>query len=359
MKPVIRAISYFTPSFQNTQEAENSLIKGLETLDAVEKEVAKYGYKVFTKRISMPLFNRERTLDVARVAENYISEGILVSLGFFELDSVDTKTLEDLLYNGFYISLKFTGSKDPVELSSRLSEFIHRVSYSEPQAATRLAVGFHNMPLETPYFPDSTSSGIEGVGLSFLYADYVRSIVEEGYSIVEAFYSFEEEIRRILQIVRGAYSGRVVADYSLSPWMEDSVVRFFKSIGYNILEPGFYHGISVVNKLIQRLADRVGNATGFNEVMLPYAEDSELIELGSKGLLSATRLLSYMSVCVAGPDMLVVPSSVEKLKSFILDWHAVSQLKNKPSALRIIPVDASPGEIVDLGRFGKIPVLPY
>ncbi len=359
MKLVVRAIAYFTPRFKDVNELKLRLEKAVTLLSDITKLVENEGFTVFTTRITLPqseigLADLVKTLDHLGLVE----EGILVSIGSLNVDKAGEKAVAETVLGGYYTSLIFNEG-NPVESSRVFSKIIHGVSDADPSAATRIAVGFHDQPIETPYFPDSTSSGVEGVGFSFLYPDYLRDAVNEGASIGEAFNMFSRSAASLFDAVKRAFRLRVVADFSLSPWKENSVVKLLEALGYRVLEPGFHYGLFELNKHIRMVAEASGAGVGFNEVMLPYAEDDELIKLGSKGVLTAYDLLSYTSICVAGPDMLAVPWSTEELSRFILDSYGVAATKKRPMALRVIPVNSEPLEAVDLGRFGKVPVIPY
>jgi len=83
--------------------------------------------------------------------------------------------------------------------------------------------------------------------------------------------------------------------------MNESVVELLSLMGFELDSPGFNYGVRMLNDRISRMAEKLGYAGGFNEVMLPYAEDSLLIDAGRKGFLCARNLLLYSSTCVAGP----------------------------------------------------------
>jgi len=96
---------------------------------------------------------------------------------------------------------------------------------------------------------------------------------------------------------------------------------------------------------------------GFNEVMLPLAEDDRLKELAAVGQLRFRDLLAATPACVAGLDMVPLPSTTETrvLKWVMRDLDAASKLKRKPLGMRVLLVGAAPGEEVELGMFGKTP----
>ncbi|WP_428724203.1 DUF711 family protein [Thermogladius sp.] len=359
MRPVVRSVTYFAPLVKDPSELEKVLVRAVTLLEEVEKALEGRGYSVFSKRVSLP----QNELGLSRVLElvdkaGAVNRGVLVSVGSQHIRKADLEDVTHVLLNGLYTSLLFDYER-PLDASKTASTIIHKVSEADPSAGTRLAIGFHERPLETPYFPDSTSSGVEGVGLSFLYPDYLRSLVESGASVRQAFDKLGEEVDSVVHLVRSVTGLRVVVDYSLSPWKENSVIRLMEAIGYYVRKPGFHFGVMTLNAEIRRIATSSGLASGFNEVMLPYAEDDSLIQLGSRGALTAYDLLSYTTVCVAGPDMIVVPWSIDDLEMFTLDAYSVSLVKARPAALRAIPVTREPTETVNLGKFGRVPVIPY
>ncbi|WP_048163424.1 DUF711 family protein [Thermogladius calderae] len=359
MRPVVRSVTYFAPLVKELSELEMVLDRAATLLEEAGKALESRGYSVFSKRVSLP----QNELGLPKVLElvdktGAISRGVLVSVGSQPIRKADLEDVAHVLVNGMYASLLFDYER-PIDASKTASTVIHRVSEVDPVAGTRLAIGFHERPLETPYFPDSTSSGVEGIGLSFLYPEYLRRLAESGASVSRAFDKLGEEVDSVVHLVKGVTGLRVVVDYSLSPWKDNSVVRLMEAIGYYARKPGFHFGVMTLNAEIRRIATSSGLASGFNEVMLPYAEDDSLVRLGSRGALTAYDLLSYTSVCVAGPDMIVVPWSVDDLEMFILDTYSVSLVKARPAALRVIPVTREPTETVDLGKFGRIPVIPY
>ncbi|RLG81753.1 MAG: DUF711 domain-containing protein, partial [Thermoprotei archaeon] len=249
---------------------------------------------------------------------------------------------------------------DPLQCSERASSIIHRVSENDPVSATRIALAYHTDPLETPYFPDSTSSGKIGVGYSFLLPSTMKRYYRE-HGELNSFYKYLINIvEDLLKITKNKLGlERVLFDYSISPWMENSVVDLIEAMGYKFLSPGFNYGVYRLNEIIQEIARIAGRATGFNEVMLPYAEDSLLIKAGREGILRASTLLAYTATCVAGPDMIVIPSSKRELARFILDTYSIWRVKRRPMALRAIPVSGLAGDTIDLGKFGKVPIINY
>jgi len=357
-KPIIRSITYFTPRFNSVEEYVEHLDKAVEKLRVIEKNMVNRGFTVFTKRISLP---RGLSLDqVVKILDRVDHGDILVSIGAVDVDIVNSKgdVLVDLIERGYYTSI-YGLPRNPVEYSREISRFIHRLTGLNPLNATRVAVAMHDTPLQTPYFPDSTSPGVEGLGVAFLYPKHLNSFITSGRSLSDYPDVMIEISMEVKDLIESIGFKNVLFDYSLSPWMDNSVVELLEKLGYTILKPGFNYGVTILNNVIREIALRTRSVCGFNEVMLPYAEDNELKKLGEKGVLKAHHLLLYSATCVAGPDMIIVPESIDKLAGFLLDVYSVWLVKKKPLSTRVIPVNGVVGDRLDLGRFGYVTIIDY
>lgn len=356
-KPIIRSLCLFLERRSSVREYIDYYYLSISKLNDLKKSLEKNRYFVFTKRIVYP----EMSIDYKKriVNEIELSGDTLVSIGYTGLDNIDKELVVEATTRGFYTAL-YGLWIDPVKYSRLSSEIIHSVSSIEPYYASRLAICLHRELVETPYFPDTMSSGVESIGLSLLMPRHIIYYLKQGCSIDEYPLRAIKYIDEITSIVKREIGvKRIFFDYSLSPWMDNSVVDLVEELGYKLLEPGFNYGLHQLSSLVNKLVSLGREASGFNEVMLPYAEDYRLIEAGGRGLLRARDLLLYTLSCVSGPDMIVVPQSIDKLSRFILDTYTVWLIKNKPLALRAIPVSHNPGDVVDLGKFGKIPVINY
>jgi uncharacterized protein (UPF0210 family) len=360
LKPIIRSITVFT--YKPREYVVNEVVEAVEhaktLLPVVENAFRNEGYEIFTSRISLPILPIEIIKDV--IENIKLDNKTLLSIGAVDIDSIDEDLILSIVERGFYVPI-YGINRNPVEYAYRLSRIIHRITEYNPVYGSRISIAFHEEPLETPYFPDSTSSGLFGIGVSLLYPHVIKYYFEQTHSLANTIDKLVGEITRILNILRRIDIGelRILIDYSISPWREKSVVDLIESLGYRLLEPGFNYGVFLLNELIKSIAEKIGYGRGYNEVMLPYAEDQGLIDTGREGLLRAKHLLLYSTTCVAGPDMIVVPRDEVKLWRFILDTYSVWRIKKKPLSMRIIPVDENPGGTIDLGRFGKIPVIDY
>ncbi|MCD6096225.1 MAG: DUF711 family protein, partial [Thermoprotei archaeon] len=96
---------------------------------------------------------------------------------------------------------------------------------------------------------------------------------------------------------------------------------------------------------------------GFNEVMLPLAEDNWLKDLASKSILRVRDFVSLSVICVAGVDMIPMPNIKQrKLEAIISDILTLSIIKEKVVGVRLIKTKLNPGDILSLPLFGDIPV---
>jgi uncharacterized protein (UPF0210 family) len=197
----------------------------------------------------------------------------------------------------------------------------------------------------SPYFPASITTR-RGITISLLYPNDLQTL---------------DDVPRVLRL--GEELGRYVAstlgleylgvDASLSPWGEESVAKaLYRLFGIRPGEPGSHHAIYKLNQAIETADVK---KVGFNEVMLPLAEDEELKRLVYEGFLNLDHFVSYTSVCIPGLDMAPVKiSDWTKLKHLLYDLAAVSHAKRRPVGVRIFPVDTDEYEVEG---FGKTPAL--
>lgn len=346
----VRALTFFTRSINSQRELEEEFSLATNTLVDVEKSLVERGYKVFTKRVSFPGLNRELS---HRLVE-YCGKGFLISTGYSKLTRED---IVELTTNGIYTPILHSNSQSPEEIREYV-ETIIEASNKNLLAATKIAIGFHSGDFITPYFPDSSSPGFRFIGISLLYPKILLKLLRSTGSLDEAFRKVFIEVESIVNIVKNTSGLDVKVDYSLSPWMSESVVEIYEYSGYSLLDPGALYYTWLLNKYISDFSNP-NIKTGFNEVMLPYTEDFKLLEYGERGLLTARRLLYYASTCVAGVDMIVIPEDRDKLKKLILDAMALAFTKKRPMSLRAIPVPGNPGDKVNLGVFGRVTIIDY
>jgi uncharacterized protein (UPF0210 family) len=66
-----------------------------------------------------------------------------------------------------------------------------------------------------------------------------------------------------------------------------------------------------------------------------------------------------IQMCVAGLDMVAIPLSTsrERLARLLMDVLAIAHRKRRPVGVRLLLVPSNPNSYVEIGRFGKVPVL--
>ncbi len=351
----IRSLTYFTevPRDWGRECVRGIIEEGLSVLGTASDYLKGAGYGVWSLRLSLPKPPPRMLSYLTDVLTDVVDTSkYLVSVGGAYLSYVSGEEVAEAASQGLYVPLLGL-IEDVGRYSLGASEVIHEVAEVDPVGAAKVAVLVSDKVLETPYYPLSTSSGRAGLGISYLYVDLVAEVVRGRLSVEVV----KEELRRPLEILSSA-GYRVVADYSLSPWMEESVAGLIELMGFNLKSVGVNYAVLKLNEVVKEVLT-TEYASGFNEVMMPYAEDSRLKELGCVGELKVRDLLTYTVTCVAGPDMAVVPWGINELRNLILDAYAIWRVKGRPVGVRVVPTTASAGDLAELGIFGKVCVISY
>ncbi|MCE4614575.1 MAG: DUF711 family protein [Desulfurococcales archaeon] len=335
----------------------------LKLMEAADRVLSETGLKTGMVRVTLPDPPQDRALEIAKHAN--VEEGdnsFLVSMGNVP---VYHPLLEDIVFEavskGLFISIL---NRPPLEDSViKFSKLIHKLSHTDINLPTRVGFNVYGRPVYTPYYPLSSSPGDRDLfSIALTYPNYLRGVIErrntkEAEKELSNIVARVENAARIVREVTGIeYLG---VDLSLSPWMDESVARLVEAIsGRKIPEAGSAYGVFVLNTLLSNTADKI-LSTGFNEVQLPLAEDNILKERGREGLLTASSMARLTGVCLAGLDLVVVPSDIEKVRDLTLEVFSYSLTKNRPLGVRIVPVEQEPGSIVRFEKFGETPVIPF
>ena len=351
LKPTIRALTFFTGNASSVFELRKELEHAIEILQLAESRLSELGYKVFTKRVSFPGLSAHLAFKLLDMLE----KGVLASTGYSR--DLSLNDVAELASQGIYVPILHR-SEPSIDHAKKYSEIIHSASKRSYVAATRISVGFHQEDFVTPYYPDSSSPGRRFIGLALLYPDLLLELLKQGLELEESVKLVLESVEPIIRLLKSLTGLEVYVDYSLSPWMESSVAGIYEVLGYSVLSPGAAYLTWLVNKYITEYSNPDARV-GFNEVMLPYAEDSLLMKYGAQGLLKARDFLVYASTCVAGVDMIVVHEDVHTLAKLIASTMALARVKNRPLPFRAIPGSENPGEVAYIERFGHVPVLNY
>jgi len=336
------ALHLIEEDLASRDKAEQAITGFAESTDTFTKTRS---YKVLSRRVVLPPVSRrelERSLHV--VVE--LAETASINYVGVPLTDWDPVTVAEALqeYPKLFLSVEYAPGQD-----QKIVGVLRQISGKSYLLATHFAVSF-GPRLQTPYFP-ATQSVKRGVTMSLLYVEEFRREAPSDQLVAELL-----ELQKQAEESFNNFTG---IDLSLSPWMDRSVASLIEEVsGVTFTLPGTVAAIRELNARLETLTSHV-RATGFNEVMLPLAEDNRLKELARTGQLRFSHLLNYTTYCVAGLDMVVIPETSEDavLLGTLRDLWSVHQLKRKSIGLRLILAPADEGEEIDLGMFGKTPVI--
>jgi uncharacterized protein (UPF0210 family) len=237
-----------------------------------------------------------------------------------------------------------------------------------------------NNPGATPYMPCSFHPADYGdihvsvsIGMAPAILERLRS--EEHSSIDQCMKSIVDVVLNAVRIGEkfasnvakqvGA-SGHTV-DISIAPSLEpesNSVGEILEQIGARCFGVGSTAALSILMNSLRRggLAGSL-NVGGLSGAFLPVSEDFRLIERAEAGDIGLEKLEAITNVCCVGLDMigLNIQTSDDVLQGIMLDEMVVGVNHRKATAVRLILLDAAPGDVVDLTSFdplfGKVVVL--
>ncbi|ALL00264.1 hypothetical protein Pyrde_0214 [Pyrodictium delaneyi] len=315
------------------------------------------GYEVMSTRVVLPItpLSPEEQLDLLKNMQ--LRDDVLYAAFHSSSTQVKIDVLEEVLKLGHNIYAAISGIADTGD--KRTPRLLYKIGLLEPEMATRVAMAFGGYP-ESPYFPlGTTMSSLPGVSIALLYPRLLEeySYYEAMDYVVEAAYQIYNAIRMEIEKHDLFFRG---FDMSLSPWMDDSVARVVeKYSGRPMPGPGTAAAINRLEEFIYGVCSDI-KCTGFNQVMLPVAEDNVLKERVQQGSLKLHDLVNYTYACVAGLDMVILPRnswSIELAKTLIMEMERASRTKKKNLGLRVVTANAEPGTVVELPKFGPTPVI--
>jgi uncharacterized protein (UPF0210 family) len=341
------------------KEIEGFLSKIEEAIDDYKNS---YNIKPTYLRISFPnpIFYDEIEEETKQLEE--FTDRFAINLGQI---SSDYDKLEDIIKeiasDGMYASILL--ERSDWETAIKISKALHSLVLSYPVYGTNIGINTLNKKyFVTPYYPlASAIPGKISVSTALTYPNYLRdSFIKNGFNgLKDAIYQAGKVAEDLGNYVANHLNiGYEGVDLSVSPWMEESSLGLVEMVSSTRMpKPGFANGLRKVNESIIEVSEKI-KTTGFNEVMLPVAEDSKLKARVSEGEVKARDLVMYSGVCLAGLDLAVVPSDINGVAGLILDTSAYARTKNRVLGVRIIPVDSvDPGDKIDLGKFGETPVI--
>lgn len=230
------------------------------------------------------------------------------------------------------------------------AEIIHRTATLEANGFANLRfAALANVPPWAPFFPAAYHQGkAPAFALALEAADLAVSAFTQATSLAEARQNLiarvEAQAQALEEVAQGLADVYQVTfkglDFTLAPFPEPD-----KSIG-NALEHlglptiGGSGSLTAAAFLTDTLDRASYQRAGFNGLMLPLLEDSNLAQRAAEGALSITDLLLYSAVCGTGLDTLPLPgdASIEQIYAVLLDLAALSLRLDKPLTARLMPI---------------------
>ena len=179
------------------------------------------------------------------------------------------------------------------------------------------------------------------------------------------------KITRVGQLVAQEASRRLnvpfgIIDLSLAPTpaVGDSVAEILQEIGLEYPgAPGTTAALALLNDQVKKggvmASSYVGGLSG---AFIPVSEDQGMIDAVVAGALTIEKLEAMTCVCSVGLDMIAIPGSTSAatISGIIADESAIGMVKQKTTAVRIIPVVGKEvGDTVEFGGLlGYAPVMP-
>ncbi|WP_054856687.1 DUF711 family protein [Vulcanisaeta sp. JCM 16159] len=356
---IIRAVTLFYPVENgrvNADELRQELVKLRNVISSVS---GRRGIEIRTWRVTLPFTGPSwdfeelsTTINKASTDLGYIHASLNIAMDSrFELN----KLVDAFIESGSYLSIWVGDFKELNEYNAGLfTNVLKKLVELNQWALSRRIAALIGDAILTPYYPDSINLAIAWHSLSILYPSELSNERNLRNDLTRVFRTAEDIGREIASELGIDYLG---IDVSLSPWGEESVVDAIERIyGIRFGGPGTLSAIYRLNKAIWEASNQF-RVTGFNEVMLPLAEDEQLKARAREGLITFSKLVKYTMACVAGVDMVPIPSNqLSLINGLINDLHAIASIKRRSIGLRLIPYPGGETE-VDLGDFGKTPVL--
>jgi len=318
------------------------------------------GVKLFSLRVTLPPtpLGGEHT---AKVLSEAIRKAEIDNNVYYGLLHIDTSmTSPESIIKVLKLRPNIFASASTPITTENVVKIFYEIAKAGPEMATRFAISIPGH-VESPYFPAGTSlSSVTGLSASLLYPRVLenRNSIYEGFDdLYDTAMGLEDHLSEIAEVLGIEYRG---LDLSLSPWMEESVAKIIEEYsGKRIYELGVGSTITEIEDIIDDICSEI-ECIGFNQVMLPVAEDNLLKERVAEGNLTLYKLAHLMYTCISGLDMIVISEKDwkrELARALLEEAVTATMVKGKPLGIRVIVADAEPGTLVDLGRFGQTPVI--
>ena len=247
----------------------------------------------------------------------------------------------------------------------RASKIVKQVSKLDDSGFHNFRVGVSCNPcINTPFFPFSYSSDEIGLSVSLELPALLRKIIGEnkGLDIRELqdkiISTIAPELKKLEKIcyeiqkeTNAKYHG---IDVSIAPFPEEksSVGKLLELLGLDMFGSNgtLFFTSFLTDAINQIIKESDIKSVGFNGVMYPLMEDTNLCKCNNQNILSIDSLISYASVCGCGLDMVPIPGNTfdEEIASIILDVAGLSITLSKPLGVRLLPIpEKNDGEMTE------------
>lgn len=350
----IRSITIFTISSDADSIRERIADLGLKLSLNIESMFL--SESVWSTRVALPPVS-EGESPIKRISRLGDLDAInYVSIGQVNDTHPALEEVVEVAENGAFTSINLRD----VSNIERVERILRKACEANPRNGSRISINIGRNVM-TPYFPSACNlNDREGLALSLLYPSLLRNkLLSQFKEILAEVYASAEKVGTKLSEGLGIeYFG---IDVSLSPWMDESVAEIIEfSSGIKMPFPGTFSTIREINNLIKSAAEAAHvKTTGYNEVMLPVAEDGLLKERVMEGDVRLRDLVNLTASCVAGVDMVVLPDDTPGniVKGVFKDLFEIQALSNKAVGIRMIFAPAKPCETINLEFFGKTPAI--
>lgn len=247
----------------------------------------------------------------------------------------------------------------------RASKIVKQVSKLDDSGFHNFRVGVSCNPcINTPFFPFSYSSDEIGLSVSLELPALLRKIIGENkgldirelqdkiiFTIVPELKKLEKICYEIQKETNAKYHG---IDVSIAPFPEEksSVGKLLELLGLDMFGSNgtLFFTSFLTDAINQIIKESDIKSVGFNGVMYPLMEDTNLCKCNNQNILSIDSLISYASVCGCGLDMVPIPGNTfdEEIASIILDVAGLSIILSKPLGVRLLPIpEKNDGEMTE------------
>lgn len=323
-------------------------------VDSVKELTRDLGLNIWSFRIALPpMPSSEAQL---KLTESLCRSDILLASYHVDANAVSAEDIASVLTScsQCYVTIRVSDASHISRVVELYSKLIKSLALDD---FTRIGISIPDY-VETPYFPLATAYS-DGFTIALRYVDLFKEYLNGRKEKLIGFIGHVcSSVKLLSEKIGLKFLG---IDYSLSPWESESVVELVEVLSnVRFAYPGSGWAVKELNRLINVISAEVGiNTVGFNEVMLPVAEDDLLKERVAENYVTLRDLTYLSSYCLVGVDMVAVKEDLNIIKGVIKDVFTSSLIKGRTVGVRLIPVGLPERSYVNLKRFGKVPIINY